>query len=774
MKRMLPLLICMALISFIQPLQAAKVMQLKVVDKDYLLVYFIDGEVQFDENITLPSAYTNDTPSLPKNKVVWYGEKLNTEATANPQNWTIVSSDDPNYGTEGLSPVACYRKSKIYGMAEMEWKDKDYRYECPMEHSIYLKLPNPLIKGKTYTIKVDKKTHADVTSSNITFDIFNSRTEAIHVNLVGYLNDASIKSADLYQWMGDGDARDYSTFEGKKVYLYDVKKKKAREVGKVAPWQANAPEAGGYNLTGSKVWNIDFTGTYKPGTYRLAVEDVGCSEDFIITKEAYAEPFRLSTIGFFYMRIGQDNMEMNPVPRRPLYIPGKSPENTKVIMTTMHPYHAEWKTFSRGDVWDTPNAWAKYNKPGNPENPHVYGGHADAMDWDRHSGHISIIYDMLLPYILTNGAISDDNTGIAESGNGIPDILDEARNEVDFWLRLRDGKGYSHGVTNPNKDNVLYQAGCTAISAWANAANAAMMSQCFQIAGNKELMSLYKDSAIVAYRYAETLEDQQLDTRHGIGDGSMRGRDLKMTAAAYLYNVTGDVAWEKVISEESNCKSNASEILNSGINQSWATAAYLVTKQKVNYPELQQRMKSSLINEAKTLEANMSLTRPSRRATDHKTGYWKTNQNVQRSIIAHAVTTDKQEKKLFKNAMILEADWGLGRNPLNMIQMTTATTPLQNKRSVQEVYATGRNDGAPGVHPGLTPYQNTDDWGKGGMIMSAPSWMTAQCYPDYNSKWPKAEGYFNTRYIYAHSEFTPQQTMRGKMALYGYLYGISK
>jgi hypothetical protein len=52
--------------------------------------------------------------------------------------------------------------------------------------------------------------------------------------------------------------------------------------------------------------------------------------------------------------------------------------------------------------------------------------------------------------------------------------------------------------------------------------------------------------------------------------------------------------------------------------------------------------------------------------------------------------------------------------------------------------------------------------------------MTAQCYPDYNSKWPKAEGYFNTRYVYAHSEFTPQQTMRGKMALYGYLYGISK
>jgi hypothetical protein len=51
--------------------------------------------------------------------------------------------------------------------------------------------------------------------------------------------------------------------------------------------------------------------------------------------------------------------------------------------------------------------------------------------------------------------------------------------------------------------------------------------------------------------------------------------------------------------------------------------------------------------------------------------------------------------------------------------------------------------------------------------------MTNQCYPAY-SGWPKAEGYFNTRYVYAHSEFTPQQSWRGKSSLYGYLYGLYK
>ena len=45
-------------------------------------------------------------------------------------------------------------------------------------------------------------------------------------------------------------------------------------------------------------------------------------------------------------------------------------------------------------------------------------------------------------------------------------------------------------------------------------------------------------------------------------------------------------------------------------------------------------------------------------------------------MIAHAVATTPADKDLFRKALALEADWGLGRNPLNIIEMTTATTPL--------------------------------------------------------------------------------------------------
>jgi hypothetical protein len=754
---------------------AAKLVWMKVLDKDYLQVYFQDGDACFMDTGTGSKAYTGDH-YYGWDSVVSYGSALNTTNAATMTNWVIKSTDDATYGTTGLNPTNCYRKSKLNGMSEGEWSGSDYVYSYTMEHNIYLKLPASLTQGKTYTIEINSNTNSDPNSKTITFDINNSPSEAVHVNLVGYLADSSVKAVDLFMWMGDGGARDYSTFVGKKVYIYNVNTSASQQVGAVALWKNSAQDVGGYNLTMSNVWKADFNDFNTPGTYRIAIEGVGCSENFEIKKYAYFEPFRVSTLGYFYMRVGEDsNYPGMPVPRRPLYIPNVSPSNTKVYITTMSPINPNWSSIP-DDKWDKPDLWDPY-KTG-AQNNNAYGGHSDAADWDRHLGHISNIYDMLLPYILTDGRLNDDNLQIAESGNGIPDILDEARNEVDFWLNLRDGNGYSHGLTNPNGSNILYQAGTTPIAAWANAANASMLAYCFMLAGINDLKDTYTTAAVTAYNYASGLPDQMLSATQGVGDGTVRGKDLKMMAAAFLYNLTGNTAYENDVNSLSDATTNTSEIVNSSTkNQLWASAAYLKTKRTVHYPTLFSRMKASIINEAKNVESNNSNNRPSRRASDNSTGWFKTDQNVQRCIVAHAIADSQSDKDTFENAMVLEADWGLGRNSLNIIYMTTACTNLASKRSVENAYTTGRNDGYPGVHPGHTPYINTEDWG-GTMVMGKPSWMTAKCYPSYGNNqttgWPKAEGYFNTRYVYAHSEFTPQQTMRGKMALYACLYGLTK
>ncbi|MBN1765269.1 MAG: hypothetical protein JW860_08440 [Sedimentisphaerales bacterium] len=757
---------------------AAKLVEIKVIDKDYILVYFKDGDVNFVDDGLGSTAYTSNHDTA-NNYVVTYGSALNTANAVATANWVIKSTDDANYGTTGLHPTNCYRKSKLNGMAEMDWDmgENDWHYEYTMEHTIYLKLPHSMVQGDSYTIEINANTNSDVLSDTITFDIFNSPSEAVHVNLVGYLNDSSIKAVDLYMWMGNFGALNYAGFVGNDVYIYNVNTGVSEHVGTVAFWKNSSNnDVGWYNLTASNVWIADFTGFNRPGTYRIAIEGIGCSEDFEIRKDVYFEPFRVSTLGYFYMRIGQDNLDMTPVPRRPLYIPNVSPSNTKVYITTMQPWHPDWGTFSGGDYWDNPNDWAPYVKPGSPQNNNAYGAHSDALDWDRHLGHISNIYDMLLPYILTDGKLNDDDLGIDESGNGIPDILDEARNEVDFWLRLRDGDGYSHGLTNPNSSNVLYQAGNTPIAAWANAANASMLANCFMLAGLDSLKDTYTTSAVTAYNYASGLPDQMLYEKQEVGGTSLRGKDLKMMAAAFLYNLTGNTAYEDMVNSLSDATTSTSTIANSDKNQLWASAGYLKTQRSVHYTTLFNRMKASIINEAKNIEANYTNSRPTRRATDYTTGYFKTVHNVQRCIVAHAIADEGADKDLFKKAIVLEADWGLGRNSMNIIYMTTAATSLSDKRSIENAYTSGRDDGTPGVHPGHTPYINTDDWYTG-MIMGKPSWMTDKCYPAYGTTstgWPKAESYFNTRYVWAHSEFTPQQTMRGKMALYAYLYGLYK
>ncbi len=742
----------------------------KVLDQDYLMVRFRDGDVFFRDNGHNSCPYENCNDQI-DNYTVRYDKPLNTSATGSLSSWTVTSTDDEHYSDKGIHPTASYRKSKLNGMAIGEWRWNDYRFEHTMEHHIFLKLPRPMVQGKTYTLIIDPATNTDVEKYSFTFDIFNNRSEAIHVNLSGYHPKSAVKAADLYMWMGDGGARDYASFEGNKVYLYNIETKESNEVGKVSFWKKNSAEVQGYHLIQSDVWNVDFDGNHAPGVYRLVVEGVGASQNFVIGERAVFEPFRVSVLGFFYMRIGQDNMDMTPVPRRPLWIPGKDPKNCKVLITDMHPYRPEWE--GGGDRWDQPDFFAKYIKEGSPENPNAKGGHSDALDWDRHIGHVSIIYDMLLPYILTRGAISSDELGIAESGNGIPDIIDEARNEVDFWLSMRFEGGYSHGLSNPDrKTNILYQADNTAIAAWANATNAAMLSEAFRIFGNKDLSDTYLNAALEAWNYASNLPEQMPDTLQGVGESGFYGRDFRMTAAAFLYNLTGDTAYEDIIKEESLVTDGTSEFTQHlKRNQLYAMAAYLTTEREVHHKQLHADMRNSVIRQAKEKEAGYSKTRPSRRSTDNLTGYFHTIQFVHRTILAHAVATDPADKAFFERALVLEADWSMGRNPANLIQMTTATTPLANKRSIEAAYTSGRNDGTPGMHPGHTPYMGLNDWTPNS-IMGKPSWMTEKCYPEAPGNWPRAEMFFNTRYVYAHSEFTPQQTMRGKTALYGYLLGM--
>jgi len=748
---------------------ATKLFEVRPVDESHLMIHLRDGENKFSDDGKRSSAYDGHVWAEGDDNWVIYGQKLDTKSASKPSTWVLSSKSDDAYGPDGKTPMKVFRKSKVM--------ETDIHWNYQLHHWIFLKLPSPMKSGSTYHLRIDPATECDTGEVEFTFDDKNSWSEAIHVNLIGYTPDSPVKSADLYMWLGDGGPRDYSSFEGKPVWIQNQQTSDFEEVGTVSFWKNNGLDAGKHNLIGSDVWNVDFSDFRKPGTFRLFVEGIGGSPEFVIREDAYFEPFKTSLRGYYYMRIGEDRMDMVPVPRRPLFIQDKDPEAFKVYLTDLQPYHPLWSELrKKGDVWDEPHfkkaetsIFYQHRLPGNPTNARAVGGHSDALDWDRHLGHVSNIYDILLPYILSQGKIDNDDLNIAESGNGIPDVIDEARNEVDFWLNLRDGDAYCHGITNPDKDRrMMFQAGKTNMAAWANAANAAMLAESFRIAGRKELANYYCDEAIKAYRFAEKDEQLQLDDVQEIGEMVMRGRDFQMMASAFLYNLTGEREWEDAMARESVVHTKDIPIeKEDGYCQIWGTVAYLLSPHPQHYQDLLKNMKASVIESAEIENVQFMDQRPSRRSSNDN--YWQTIQNLHLVMIGHAISDDEQVKERFLKSMTLEADWGLGRNPGNLVEMTGL-----GSRCIVNCYTAGRNDGTPGLHPGHTPYNNLDPWGKDN-IGSMPQWFTERGYPDWEKGgWPHQEAHFNSRYSWTNGEFTPRQTMRGKMALYGYLYSLSK
>lgn len=749
---------------------ATKFLEAKVVDKDYLMIHFRDGEVHYRDDATGPSAYLGHTFVEGDDTLFVFGKRLDPAAASVASDWTISSPDDRGFGSG--KALAAWRKSKPM--------NTDNTLTSELDHWIFIRMPQSMKQGCTYKVRIPDGVGSDRNEAEVKFDIWNSQSESVHVNILGYSPAEPVKGADLYLWLGEGGARDYKSFEGKKVYIYNVATGKSRKVGNVSFWKPAAAsefEAGKKDLTGSDVWNIDFRESV-PGRYRLVVEDVGCSMDFDIDNEVYFQPYRFSVRGYYYMRLGEPiDSSVSPAPRQPMFIPEVDPVGFTVYKTDLQPWHPDWRKL-RGDVWDEPHfkpalesAFWQHRLPGDPVNVNVRGGHSDAFDWDRHLAHVSNIYDILLPYILTEGRLAEDNLGIRESGNGIPDLIDEARNEVDFFLSIRDGEAYSQGVTNPSKEwTIMFQAGCTTMAAWANAANCAVLAEAFRISGNTELCSYYTDEAVKAFNFASRQENQQLDELQDVGSARMRGRDFRQMAAAYLYNVTGDRKWEDILAEESMVKGPASLIVDKSREhtyyQLWATAAYLVCPQERHYGELYANMKSSVNFQADENNVKLYAQRPSRRSAND--ARWQTSENLQLVMMAHYLAADKARRQELERSMFLEAGWGLGRNPANTVEMTGL-----GERHITDCYTTGRNDGVPGSHPGQTPFNGTETWspGNGGDAKI----ILSRCYPDwYEGGWPRQESFFNIRYMWVNGEFTPRETMRGKMALLAYLYGIRK
>ncbi len=741
---------------------ASKLVEILPVDNQCLVIHFQDGMVEYNWDDTISGScngwdyyYTEKQRLCPdQDQYIPFGLPLNTSLAQQNSRFSIFSEGDENYGKTGKHPVNVYRKSKVWEAGYDEQKPV-------MHHWIFLELSSPMQQGKSYRIEIDEQLNSGENLKIFNYNEFTTESPAIKISNIGYETSAVHKSADVYLWMGNGGERDFSRFTGAPWHLYDVDSEKIVHSGKLNFRMRNRAEPGvNFDLTGADVWECDFSEFTAPGNYRLVIEGIGSSQAFVIDENRFDEAFKVAMQGMFYQRMGCEEKPAGDFPysRRPLFKQGVDPEDFKVYISK--------KNMVTGKNPDNRKFYSEELTGEIVEES--WGGWSDAYDNDQRPVNFICVFDILLAYYLNPEAFTDNQLYIPETGNDVPDIIDEALWEIDWWLRMRDSKGgYLTGLTNIRPpENLNYAGAPCAWQGWCVSAGSAMAADCFRLAGNKELQKKYTEAALEAYNWAMAQADKMLD----IEVSDLRGRDLKMTAAAFLFNLTGDKEYEEVIHEESVSIDADAKIRNPGTcQQQYASVGYIFTPQKVKYTGLQSNMKKIVIQQAKDdylVKMDKSPTKAARWLSGWE-GMVQTSNEMSLVAIAHKLCQNPADKALFEKGLYAEAEWTLGRNPLGLVQMTGLSD-----RSVTQTFAPGRRDGYPGLTPGWTPFMCRDGWGSGDHT-SRCEFYTKYYYPEDKEAWPWGEHFWNSRYCVPNSEATPQQTFRQKIVLYGYLFGMN-
>lgn len=356
----------------------------------------------------------------------------------------------------------------------------------------------------------------------------------ILVDQFGYLPD-EIKVAVIRDPRQGYDRNDHFS-PGERYQVRRADDSTAVLTGRPAPWRAGAIEP----LSGDRGWWFDFSSISAAGRYFVYdVERNARSATFSIDPHVYREVLKAAMRMYYYQRSGM---------RKTAALAG-------ACWADEAAYTGKNQDTEARDVTDRDNA-AKIRDLG--------GGWFDAGDTDKYVTFAAQAVHQLLTAYAANKAAFGDDFRIPESGNGIPDVLDEVRWETD-WLKkmqyadgsfaLKVGELDYVAASPPSSDHSprYYVPSCSSatIAGAGMLAHAAYEFRAFApLAAEADDL---KNRALRAWRQYLRLEPKQTacDTgvvHAGLADLSVDDQNgLAVEAAIYLFALTSDPDFEKYI-----------------------------------------------------------------------------------------------------------------------------------------------------------------------------------------------------------------------------------
>jgi len=766
--------------------QSSQLIDVLPLTDQILMIRFDDGYVDHHDQGQLPQ----------EDKVI--ADTLDAQAASLASSYGIISTTDPNY-LSFKRPVEVYRKSKPTDFANycQRWGPGciNDSLDHTKEHWLYLKLPFPLENGMLYTIGFSAVPGQQDATWRQNDQLL--RSEAVHVNQIGYVAEAGEKFGYVYHWMGDGGGLSIGD-ETRQFHLIDEATETPAFSGLVAfrkdsstqeiAYPSQSPPHG--NLLGANVWECDFSSFRQNGSYRLCVDGIGCSFPFDIKDEVYQEPLSYVLTGLYQQRSGIATTapftdQPRPAPHNPLLTPGFA---GRLKYSTVRA--------SEYDETDAP-----FNQKAEIDAAILgpldsWGWYQDAGDWDGYITHSEVPTMMLWLYEMAPEKWGDGQFSLPENSNGFPDLLDEAAWLPRFYHRLRAellAKNYGTGGVGGSRvfgdlwgedyaldgtlrgswedtDRDWIVSGEDPFITYAYAGLAAHMATLLskQQLSDPEGVD-WRQEAIEAYAWAKanTLPDEQ-DFAFGYPL-----RHLELYASACLWRLTGEATYE----------TDFALSFGESIDDDLSThTLFGMANYRAGAEE--QTANATLLDQVKTkIQADGNFVMEAFR--DERSARWggnwflplivgqATTPLVQAGVVAHyfAALDEPSSAEIFRNGLYSTCDYFLGNNPLNQTWITGL-----GERSPEHIFNLDSWIlGGENPRVGITPY---GPWSKEfiGFQNSGPfdpRWAFQKTYPRGEDNWPAHERWFNQRTAPLSAEYTVHQNMAPQILTFGYLYSLT-
>jgi endoglucanase len=641
-------------------------------------------------------------------------------ALAAPSNFLVTGAGDANYAA-GQSPTKVARLSSEYWNGDVGRFAQNVFYW----HTYYLYLPKPLASGQSYDVQV-KGLADDLTSRQpFNYDERRTITPVIKVNQVAYSSLAKRRYAYVGWWAGDAGPVDYSGLS-----RFQVVKEGDGEVALEGTLASRAKD----ELSGEDVWQIDLS-PLPPGQYHIVVRGLGRSDSFAVGGRGIHDLYYDTSRAFYHQRCGH---------------PLGEPHTT----FTKAPCHTE--VYESGHLVGGNYA----PKPGEATRS-FRGGYHDAADFDVFTYHLRATAQMLAAYAFAPERFKDRDLNIPESGNGIPDVLDEAdwalfsyrdtqqpdggvplgrgndEDAIRDWEREHNGTRPPFGLFPPTFSSSTEYA--------AVAAQFARLIRPYDAAKADQ----YLESARRAFACAQ----KQPDT----GRPEMGGNLFLAWAAAELYSTTGDESFNDVVKrgwQAGWMKDVHWKLFPVAPTCLWP---YIVSTQPGADRKIQQEMREVLLRRAHEIvkDTDAAPYRVGRGPHGEGNGWGNLNGGghwADPCLRAYFLTRDAK----YLDAACLNADFQLGANPLSktFISGVGARPPLHPQ--ISAFLYTGPNKTGSTVR-GITIYGLTSD---------PPKW-----YPAIIPPWRRWRDLGNGS-AEVSSEFTITETIGFSALLYGTLHAL--